>query len=85
MSFAEVEDILDDVELALLPTGSNEGHGPHLPLKVDAATSTYVSAHNSPNSPLPEQPPTFAISSITCRCELRWRYTPKPGDNRPPA
>ena len=28
---------------AILPTGSNEGHGPHLPLKVDAATSTYVS------------------------------------------
>ena len=43
MSFAEVEDVLDDVELAVLPTGSNEGHGPHLPLKVDAATSTYVS------------------------------------------
>ncbi|MBB29614.1 MAG: hypothetical protein CME25_12020 [Gemmatimonadetes bacterium] len=42
MSFAEVEDILDQVELAVIPTGSNEGHGPHLPLKVDAATSTYV-------------------------------------------
>jgi len=43
MSFAEVEDIIDQVELAVLPTGSNEGHGPHLPLKVDAATSTFVS------------------------------------------
>jgi len=43
MTFAEVEDILEHVELAILPTGSNEGHGPHLPLKVDAATSTYVS------------------------------------------
>ncbi len=43
MTFAEVEDILDQVELAILPTGSTEGHGPHLPLKVDAATSTYVS------------------------------------------
>ena len=42
MTFAEVEDILDRVELAVLPTGSNEGHGPHLPLKVDAATSTHV-------------------------------------------
>ena len=42
MTFAEVEDILDQVELAVIPTGSNEGHGPHLPLKVDAATSTYV-------------------------------------------
>jgi len=42
MSFAEVEDILDEVELAILPTGSNEGHGPHLPLKVDTATSTHV-------------------------------------------
>ncbi|MDP6117929.1 MAG: creatininase family protein [Planctomycetota bacterium] len=43
MSFAEVEDILDRVELAIIPTGSNEGHGPHLPLKVDAATATFVS------------------------------------------
>ena len=42
MTFAEVEDILDQVELAVIPTGSNEGHGPHLPLKVDAATSTHV-------------------------------------------
>jgi len=42
MTFAEVEDILDDVELAILPTGSNEGHGPHLPLQVDAATATHV-------------------------------------------
>lgn len=42
MTFAEVEDILDKVELAVIPTGSNEGHGPHLPLKVDAATSTHV-------------------------------------------
>jgi creatinine amidohydrolase len=42
MTFAEVEDILDRVELAVIPTGSNEGHGPHLPLKVDAATSTHV-------------------------------------------
>jgi creatinine amidohydrolase len=42
MSFAEVEDILDQVELAIIPTGSNEGHGPHLPLQVDAAAATYV-------------------------------------------
>ncbi|MFH1566682.1 MAG: creatininase family protein [Gemmatimonadota bacterium] len=42
MTFAEVEDILDRVELAVLPTGSTEGHGPHLPLKVDAAAATYV-------------------------------------------
>jgi len=42
MTLAEVEDIIDQVELAVLPTGSNEGHGPHLPLKVDAATSTFV-------------------------------------------
>lgn len=42
MTFAEVEDILGQVQLAIIPTGSNEGHGPHLPLMVDAATSTYV-------------------------------------------
>lgn len=43
MTFAEVEDILDQVKLAIIPTGSNEGHGPHLPLRVDTATATYVS------------------------------------------
>ena len=42
MSFAEVEDMLDQVQVAVLPTGSTEGHGPHLPLKVDAACATYV-------------------------------------------
>ena len=47
MTFAEVEDILSQVELAILPTGSNEGHGPHLPLKVDAATATYVSCKSA--------------------------------------
>lgn len=47
MSFAEVEDILPSVELAVMPTGSNEGHGPHLPLKVDAATSTYVAVNSA--------------------------------------
>jgi creatinine amidohydrolase len=43
MTFAEVEDILPQVELAVLPTGSTEGHGPHLPLQVDAAAATFVS------------------------------------------
>ena len=43
MTFAEVEDVLDKVRLVVIPTGSSEGHGPHLPLKVDAACSTHVS------------------------------------------
>ncbi len=42
MTFAEVEAILDQVELAAIPTGSNEAHGPHLPLKVDAAIAEHV-------------------------------------------
>ena len=42
MTFAEVEDIIEKVEAAVIPTGSNEGHGPHLPLKVDAANVTHV-------------------------------------------
>lgn len=36
MTFAEVE-------LAVLPPAATKGHGPHLPLLVDAATSTQVS------------------------------------------
>ncbi|MBI4551106.1 MAG: creatininase family protein [Candidatus Latescibacteria bacterium] len=42
MTFAEVEDIIERVRLAIIPTGSTEGHGPHLPLQVDAATATYM-------------------------------------------
>jgi creatinine amidohydrolase len=42
MTFAEVEDIIDSVELAAIPTGSHEGHGPHLPLQVDAVIATHV-------------------------------------------
>ena len=38
MSFAEVEDILDQVELAILPTGSNEGHATPI-AKTTAARS----------------------------------------------
>ena len=42
MTFAEVEEVIERVEVAVVPTGSNEGHGPHLPLKVDTAAATYV-------------------------------------------
>ncbi len=38
LSWPEIRDIRDDVELVLLPVGSNEQHGPNLAVKMDIAS-----------------------------------------------
>jgi len=42
MTWTEVRDILPIVQVAVIPTGSTEQHGPHLPLQSDIAFSLYV-------------------------------------------
>ncbi len=37
MTWPEVRDALADAELAILPVGSQEQHGPHMALSVDIA------------------------------------------------
>jgi len=39
LSWPEIRDIRDQVELVLLPVGSNEQHGPNLAVKMDIAAS----------------------------------------------
>lgn len=39
LSWPEIQDIKDDVELVLIPVGSNEQHGPNLAIKMDIASS----------------------------------------------
>lgn len=39
LSWPEVDDILDKVEIVLLPVGSNEQHGPNLSVSMDIAAS----------------------------------------------
>lgn len=38
----EVRDILPKVQVAVIPTGSTENHGPHLPLQSDIAFCLYI-------------------------------------------
>lgn len=41
MTRAEYKEIMDKIEVAIVPTGSTEQHGPHLPMRHDAASSLY--------------------------------------------
>jgi creatinine amidohydrolase len=40
LSWPELNEIKDDIDLVLLPIGSNEQHGPNLALRMDIASST---------------------------------------------
>jgi creatinine amidohydrolase len=84
MTFAEVEDLLPQVAAAVIPTGSNEGHGPHLPLAVDAIAATYVACRAAEQlHPRLLVAPTMAVGhspqhlefagSITLRVETQVR------------
>jgi creatinine amidohydrolase len=43
MSWPEVKETLSKTNVVVLPIGSTEEHGAHLPLNVDAACATYIS------------------------------------------
>jgi creatinine amidohydrolase len=42
MTRTEFQDILEDIEAAIIPVASTEQHGPHLPMSHDLASATYV-------------------------------------------
>jgi len=42
MTWKEIEAILPKVQVAIIPTGSTEQHGPHLPLQSDTAFCLYI-------------------------------------------
>ena len=42
MTRAEYKEIMDKIEVAIVPTGSTEQHGPHLPMRHDAASALYL-------------------------------------------
>lgn len=43
LTWQEAEEILEKIDIALLPVGAIEQHGPHLPLDVDAFDAEYLS------------------------------------------
>lgn len=45
MSWSEVKEVLTKPHVVLLPLGSTEEHGAHLPLNVDSAAATYIAEH----------------------------------------
>src|SRR5690606_17650696 len=42
MSWSEVEEILKDTRIVLIPCGTIEAHGPHLPLNSDNVQADYM-------------------------------------------
>jgi len=42
MTREEFRKMLETIKVAVIPTGSTEQHGPHLPLKVDIANTLYI-------------------------------------------
>ena len=42
MTWMEIRGILSKVQVAIIPTGSTEQHGPHLPLRSDIAFSLHI-------------------------------------------
>jgi len=42
MTWQEVDEIKKAVKMAIVPVGSTEQHGPHLPVKHDAASVSYI-------------------------------------------
>lgn len=42
MTWIEIRDVLPKVQVAVIPTGSTEQHGPHLPLQSDIAFCLYI-------------------------------------------
>ena len=44
MKYPEIEEYLEDNDIVLIPVGSTEQHGPHLPLMVDAIEAIDVTA-----------------------------------------
>jgi creatinine amidohydrolase len=45
MSWPEIKEVLKQPHAVILPIGSTEEHGAHLPTNVDAACATYISEH----------------------------------------
>ncbi len=48
MTWPEVEEALKTVEVTIIPTGSNEQHGPHLALRMDIAGATGMALKIAP-------------------------------------
>jgi len=44
MKYPEIEEYLEGNDIVLIPVGSTEQHGPHLPLMVDAIEAIDVTA-----------------------------------------
>ena len=40
MSYPDVQEILKTTDIALIPIGSQEKHGPHIPLATDSIAGT---------------------------------------------
>ena len=71
MTWPEIEEKLNLVDLAILPCGSIEQHGPHLPVDVDAFDAEYLAKKSGGSMQYTQ---TFRSSSA---CHMVWPTTMK--------
>lgn len=61
LSWPELDKILDHVDTVLLPIGSTEQHGPHLPLGVDLYIPMGIAERVSAKTGIPILPPVWYV------------------------
>jgi creatinine amidohydrolase len=60
MTSPQVAQLLEETDIVLIPTGSNERHGRHLPLGCDAFQATMVASHAAARAHVPYIPVLYA-------------------------
>ena len=68
MTYRQVEQYREKTNMALLPVGATEAHGPHLPLMVDS-----VSAEEIAKEPPKNCCGTISMCSLPRPFTTRWR------------
>ena len=70
MSWTEVAEIVPENPVLLLPIGTMEQHGPHLPVNADNMVAEYVALHAA------EQTNAYVLPCINYGCSAVFRHFP---------
>jgi creatinine amidohydrolase len=65
LTWTEIKEIAKKVGLVILPVGSTEQHGPHLPLNVDSLIPYKIACEVSLRTGVPVAPPIFYGASMS--------------------
>jgi len=64
MSWPEIKEVLGKPHVVILPTGTTEEHGAHLPVNVDAFQATYFAEHSA-QKVMEEHPDIYVLVAPT--------------------